>query len=263
MTDNAEDTIRVLIVDDFAETRENIRKLLQFESDIAVVGAARSGEEAIQIAQDTKPDVVLMDINMSDMDGITATEAILQEVPFTQIVILSVQSEPDYMRRAMLAGARDFMVKPPSSDELISTIRNVAVMAHEQRKKHEAPLPQVAAQIPGAEHIPSHRPMGRVLAFYSPKGGVGCSPNLPNQQLISLAPKARSSFLPGVITAPRHLQDLAHRHYSELSFVSPDEPETIEASFAKKIRLFFKISRSSRKRLLSRRKAPNSSWGVL
>ncbi len=175
MTDNAEDTIRVLIVDDFAETRENIRKLLQFESDIAVVGAARSGEEAIQIAQETKPDVVLMDINMSDMDGITATEAILQEVPYTQIVILSVQSEPDYMRRAMLAGARDFMVKPPSSDELISTIRNVALMAHEQRKKHEAPVAQVASQLPGAEHIPAHRPMGRVLAFYSPKGGVGCT----------------------------------------------------------------------------------------
>jgi pilus assembly protein CpaE len=112
MADSTDSSIRVLIVDDFAETRENIRKLLQFESDIAVVGAARSGEEAIEMAKETKPDVILMDINMSDMDGITATEAILREVPFTQIVILSVQSEPDYMRRAMLAGARDFMVKP-------------------------------------------------------------------------------------------------------------------------------------------------------
>src|SRR4030065_1822326 len=119
MTDVTDATIRVLIVDDFAETRENIRKLLQFESDIAVGGARRSGEEAIEMAKETKRDVILMDINMSDMDGITATEAILREVPFTQIVILSVQSEPDYMRRAMLAGARDFMVKPPSSDELI------------------------------------------------------------------------------------------------------------------------------------------------
>lgn len=88
-------------------------------------------------------------------------------------------------------------------------------------------------------------------------------PNLPQQQLISLAPKARSSFLPGVVTGPRHPQNFAHRLYSEFSFVSPDEPETIEASFAKKIRLFFKISRSSRKRLFSRRKVSNSSWGVL
>lgn len=175
MADNTDNAIRVLIVDDFAETRENIRKLLQFESDIAVVGAARSGQEAIEMARDSKPDVILMDINMSDMDGITATEAILREVPFTQIVILSVQSEPDYMRRAMLAGARDFMVKPPSSDELISTIRNVAVLAQDQRKKIEAPARQAAAQIPGGDAAPSHRPIGKVLAFYSAKGGVGCT----------------------------------------------------------------------------------------
>ena len=84
-------------------------------------------------------------------------------------------------------------------------------------------------------------------------------PNLPYQQLISLAPKARSSFLPGVVTGPGNLQNLAHRLYSELSFVSPDEPESLEASFAKKIRLFFKMSRSSRKRLFSRRSASNSS----
>jgi pilus assembly protein CpaE len=76
MTEIAEASIRVLIVDDFAETRENIRKLLQFESDIVVVGAARSGQEAIEIATETKPDIVIMDINMEDMDGITATESI-------------------------------------------------------------------------------------------------------------------------------------------------------------------------------------------
>jgi pilus assembly protein CpaE len=67
------DKIRVLIVDDIAETRENIRKLLQFESDVEVVGAARSGKEGIQLAQELDPDVVLMDINMPDIDGIAAT----------------------------------------------------------------------------------------------------------------------------------------------------------------------------------------------
>ncbi|HZY31696.1 MAG TPA: response regulator, partial [Candidatus Methylomirabilis sp.] len=78
MSEGGEDRIRVLIVDDFAETRENIRKLLQFESDIVVVGAARSGQEAIEIAVESKPDIAIMDINMADMDGITATEAILR-----------------------------------------------------------------------------------------------------------------------------------------------------------------------------------------
>ena len=174
MTEVAEASIRVLIVDDFAETRENIRKLLQFESDIVVVGAARSGQEAIEIASETKPDIILMDINMEDMDGITATESILSEVPFTQVIILSVQSEQDYMRRAMMAGARDFMVKPPSSEELIATIRRLSVFAHEKRKDFERPLAPVSTDAPpGSE--PSHRPTGKVLAFYSPKGGVGCT----------------------------------------------------------------------------------------
>ncbi len=176
MTESAEDNVRVLIVDDFAETRENIRKLLQFETDIEVVGAARSGQEAIEIATQSKPDIVIMDINMEDMDGITATESILQEVPFTQVIILSVQSEPDYMQRAMLAGARYFMVKPPSSEELIQTIRNLSVRAHEARKEFERPVPTVTDQIPGTPgYGPTHRPSGRVLTFYSPKGGVGCT----------------------------------------------------------------------------------------
>ena len=68
--------IRVLIVDDIPETRENLRKLLFFESDIEVVGAANSGEEGITMAGELQPDIVLMDINMPGVDGITASEAI-------------------------------------------------------------------------------------------------------------------------------------------------------------------------------------------
>src|SRR3970040_1842513 len=149
MTEGGEDRIRVLIVDDFAETREYIRKLLQVESDIRVVGAARAGQEAIEKAIETKPDVAIMDINMADMDGITATEAILREVPLTQVILLSAQSRPDYMQGAMLAGARYFMVKPPSSEELISTIRNLSVMAHQRRKDFEKPGGLAPAATPG------------------------------------------------------------------------------------------------------------------
>ena len=71
-----EELIKVLIVDDIAETRENIRKLLQFEADFEIVGAARNGQEGIDLANELKPDVILMDINMPDIDGITATEMI-------------------------------------------------------------------------------------------------------------------------------------------------------------------------------------------
>src|SRR5512144_330619 len=127
--------IRVMIVDDVSETRENVRKLLQFESDVDVVGAARTGKEAIQLTQELNPDVVLMDINMPDMDGISATEAIRSKQPAVQVVILSVQSDQNYMRRAMLAGARDFLTKPPMGDELISAIRRAGAMAQSERSK--------------------------------------------------------------------------------------------------------------------------------
>lgn len=171
MTDRQEDKIRLLIVDDIAETRENIRKLLQFEPDIVVVGSARTGQEAIQQAIETQPDVVLMDIHMPDMDGIKATELLLKEVPYSQIVILSVQSEADYMRKAMLAGARYFLAKPPSGDELISTIRFLSERAKEQRKILTAPAAEVSKQKGGA----TSKLMGKLLAVYSPKGGVGCT----------------------------------------------------------------------------------------
>jgi pilus assembly protein CpaE len=171
MSEKTDDAIRVLIVDDIAETRENIRKLLQFEPDISVVGAARSGEEALEIARETEPDVVIMDINMPDMDGIKATEAMLLDVPYAQIVILSVQSEADYIKRAMRAGARDFIAKPPSGDELITTIRSLAELAQKEKEKHTGQL----VLPPEWRERELVRPEGDLLAVYSAKGGVGCT----------------------------------------------------------------------------------------
>jgi pilus assembly protein CpaE len=163
--------IRVVIVDDIAETRENIRKLLQFENDVEVVGVARTGKEGIEVASETKPDVILMDINMPDMDGIAATEAIRRILPYVQIVILSVQGDPSYMRRAMLAGARDFLTKPPTVDELTSTVRRSGKLAQEERSKSPSPaLPGSAG--PAAAVIPSAA-NGRIIVVYSPKGGTG------------------------------------------------------------------------------------------
>jgi pilus assembly protein CpaE len=167
--------IRVLIVDDVSETRENVRKLLQFESDVEVVGVARTGKEAIQISQDLQPDVVLMDINMPDMDGISATEAIRAKQPAVQVVILSVQGDQNYMRRAMLAGARDFLTKPPMGDELISAIRRAGVMAQSERSKSA----QIAAVAPIAGNMGTMMgygaPKGKIVTIYSPKGGTGCT----------------------------------------------------------------------------------------
>jgi pilus assembly protein CpaE len=168
---DSQDKIRILIVDDVAETRENLRKLLSFDPNIEVIGAASTGEEGVQIAIEAKPDVILMDINLPGMDGITATENIVREVPAAQIVILSVQGETGYMRRAMAAGARDFLVKPPSSDELLSTITRAAEIGRTQAA--------LIAPIPTQPDIVSTpRALGRrghLITVFSPKGGVGCT----------------------------------------------------------------------------------------
>ena len=164
--------IRVLIIDDIPETRENLRKLLSFDTDISIIGAAASGLEGIELAREFQPHVVLMDINMPDMDGITATEVILQDLPAAQVVMLSVQGETEYMRRAMLAGARDFLTKPPTGDELMSTIHRV----YEMGKSRAALIAPPSAAVPTATQPegPGDR-QGKVIAVFSPKGGVGCT----------------------------------------------------------------------------------------
>lgn len=171
----AGDKIRVIVVDDVSETRENVRKLLQFESDVEVVGLARTGKEGIQLSQELNPDVVLMDINMPDMDGIAATEAIRSKQPGVQVVILSVQSDQNYMRRAMLAGARDFLTKPPMGDELISAIRRAGAMAQSEKSKNVQVQSVPAAGTLGSLTLAFSAPKGKIITVYSPKGGAGCT----------------------------------------------------------------------------------------
>lgn len=169
----AQDKIKVLIVDDIADTRENLKRLLQFDQLIEVIGAARSGREAIDLSQQLKPDVVIMDINMPDMDGITATEAIRRKVPYAQVVILSVQSDASYMRRAMLAGARDFLTKPPMIDDLTAAIRRAGAMAADERSKTPVFSVGPSGGAPNALGIPGIPQLGKVIVVYSPKGGTG------------------------------------------------------------------------------------------
>ncbi len=173
----ASDKIRVLIVDDVADTRENVRKLLQFEADVDVVGAARSGKEGIQLSRELDPDVILMDINMPDIDGISATESIRQKSPHIQVVILSVQGDQNYMRRAMLAGARDFLTKPPMGDELISAVRRAGEMARLERSKSAQAriAPVVPSGAAGAPVSALGLAQGKIVTVYSPKGGTGCT----------------------------------------------------------------------------------------
>ncbi|RPI96100.1 MAG: CobQ/CobB/MinD/ParA nucleotide binding domain-containing protein, partial [Chloroflexi bacterium] len=175
-----QEIIKVLIVDDIPDTRENLRKLLAFEPDIQVVGGsgAGTGREAIDMAKEFKPDVVLMDINMPDMDGITATKAISEAVRTVAVVMMSVQSEPGYLRQAMLAGARDFLTKPISSEELYSTIRrvydrNAAVRQQEAQMKNISAVAAAAVESKSAERGLPTVGAGHIIVVYSPQAGAG------------------------------------------------------------------------------------------
>lgn len=160
------ETISVLVVDDIANTREDIKRLLYFEEDITVVGEAGDGEEALSLVEELKPAVVLMDINMPGMDGITASEAISAKYPGTAIVIISIQGETEYLRKAMAAGARDYLVKPFSSNDLAETIRRVSNSGRGRPITASVP---VAAPLPAAPKPKA----GKIMVVFSSKGGVG------------------------------------------------------------------------------------------
>lgn len=161
MAKNAEVTL--VIVDDSQEMRETLKTLLTFNETVRVVGEASNGEEAVERVAELKPDLVLMDINMPGMDGLKATEAIAIKSPRTGVIIISVQEEMEYMRRAMSAGAREYLVKPFDSDELFRTINNVV---EKERFRWGS------ASTTGGPAEPEH---GKIVTVFSPRGGVGKS----------------------------------------------------------------------------------------
>ena len=173
MPPSAPGKIRVIIVDDIPETRDNIKKLLFFEKDIEIIGTASNGREGVELALGVQPDVVLMDINMPEMDGIAASEAISSQAPHVQVVMMSVQGEADYLRRSMLAGAREFLIKPFSGDELVTSIHRVNQLAA-TRRAAAPPMTASEGSVPVAPPPPPPKG-GMVIAVFGSKGGCGSS----------------------------------------------------------------------------------------
>jgi pilus assembly protein CpaE len=161
--------IHVVVVDDIPQTRETVIRTLRFQEDIEVDGTATNGVQAIHLVRELQPDVVIMDVNMPDMDGIAATEIIKREVPHTQIIILTVQDDVDYIRRAMNAGARDFLAKPPVIEELVAAVQRAANLARQEREK----IPPPGAISPSAPAALAGK--GKIISVYSPRGGAGCT----------------------------------------------------------------------------------------
>lgn len=156
--------IRIIVVDDTDETRTLVSRYLEFNDRFELVGIASNGKEAIEEIEDKTPDVVLMDINMPEMNGLEATEYISNNFPSVVVIIMSVQSEVDYMKKAMLSGAKEYIIKPFTIDDLNQTIISTYDKVFERIQQIQPiSLNEVTVES-------SH-----VMSFFSSKGGVGKS----------------------------------------------------------------------------------------
>ena len=124
-----EPKISVLLVDDHQLVRRGFRRMLEDEPDILVMGEAGDGQEAIEKAQEFHPSVVVMDFALPSMNGAVATRRIVKAVPGTAVLILSMHSEPNYVRSCLDAGARGYLLKNAVDLELVDAVRKVAAGA--------------------------------------------------------------------------------------------------------------------------------------
>jgi DNA-binding NarL/FixJ family response regulator len=118
--------IRILLVDDEASVRVGLRMRLGLEPDVTIVGEANDGIEALELARILTPDIAVMDVEMQGMDGINATERLCEFVPSISVVILSIHGDADTRQRALAAGAKAFVEKQGSVDQLLRAIRRAA-----------------------------------------------------------------------------------------------------------------------------------------
>jgi len=115
-------TIRVLLADDHQMLREGLRRSLA-EEGFDIVGEAENGEQAVQMAADLQPDIVLMDVSMPEMDGVDATRAIRSTDTATQVIMLTMHADKDVLADAIRAGASGYLVKDCSTDEVAEAVR--------------------------------------------------------------------------------------------------------------------------------------------
>ncbi|MCD6041979.1 MAG: two component transcriptional regulator, LuxR family, partial [Burkholderiales bacterium] len=111
-------SIRVLIADDHGVVAEGLKHLVEAQADMEVIGVVADGREAVQSARDLQPDVVVMDLSMPELNGADAARAILARDPKCRVIVLSMYSQREYVRRALKAGAAGYVVKGSAAKEL-------------------------------------------------------------------------------------------------------------------------------------------------
>src|ERR671911_1504572 len=139
-SENTRKPTRLAIVDDHELTRESLQNMLLDETDIEVVGEAANGRQALLLCSRLRPDLILMDVRMPEMDGLAATEEIKERYPETSVMMLTMHENPDYLLEALKAGAAGYVLKDAPQEEIIEAVRRVG--------NGESPLdPELAARL--------------------------------------------------------------------------------------------------------------------
>jgi pilus assembly protein CpaE len=158
--------IKILLVDDNDNTRASIRQLLELDDVVDIVGEAADGNEALEKAGILEPELVLMDINMPKMDGIEATRKFSQQHPHIGVILISINDEIQNFRRAMLAGAKEYLVKPLSPEEISTAVRQVAELSRQKVAQGKSAEPDRPQPPPNDN---------KLITIFGTKGGVGKS----------------------------------------------------------------------------------------
>jgi len=156
---------RILLADDHDVVRSGLRALLRTSPDFSIVGEAADGEEAVRMTEKTKPDVVIMDISMPNLDGIEATKIIKERLPEVKVVILTVHEDEEYAYQILRAGASGYVLKNAGKRDIFKAIdsavsgerffspgiSNIIVESFIKRAKEQPPVEQAAASAPGQQ----------------------------------------------------------------------------------------------------------------
>src|SRR5437763_831498 len=156
--------IRILLADDHAVVRQGFKMILGAQADMEIVGEAGNGREAVELSEQLRPDIVVMDVAMPELNGIEATRRLLASTPHARVIALSMHKDSVYVREILRAGARGYLLKDSGGGELVSAIRVVAL------QPLRLVLPSPAVQNP--HHLPSgliqHLPVVHFLGGFVP-----------------------------------------------------------------------------------------------
>ncbi|NLB54089.1 MAG: MinD/ParA family protein, partial [Syntrophomonadaceae bacterium] len=157
--------IKVVLADDNENIRQSIRGLLELDGEIDVIAEATDGKDVLEKIKTMEPEIVVMDVNMPGIDGIEATEYITLNHPNIYVVMISVDDNIQNFKKAMMAGAKEYLIKPLSPHELNDTVKKVAELGRKNTARNQAEPP--GPKVPLKEN--------RIITVFGTKGGVGKS----------------------------------------------------------------------------------------